>query len=281
MPFISTCVPHRASFRSPCPRLFLPTRPLPSIQVKSRAHFDLYKLRPVDAAKTCFVPALFAAGTEDVLVRPHHSKMIFDAFAGDKNVVTFDGDHNDMRPDFFMDSVGLPVLFVACICICACFCVAPVATACARHVYSHVLRSVSMQKACIFLKNILLLHDGLDVPLDGHGRPLSIRHAFMHSQRSAVVRPPRALDDEFQEQLTLIQAEEAMLREAIMASMAIATPSTVPHGLPTPPASTAGQPPLSHPSPSRLPQQAVSGGVTAALGIDGALAGSTRGPANP
>jgi len=207
--------------------------------VKSRAHFDLYKLRPVDAAKTCFVPALFAAGTEDVLVRPHHSKMIFDAFAGDKNVVTFDGDHNDMRPDFFMDS------------------------------------------ACIFLKNTLLLHDGLDVPLDGYGRPLSIRHAFMHSQRSAVVRPPRALDDEFQEQLTLIQAEEAMLREAIMASMAIATPSTVPHGLPTPPASTAGQPPLSHPSPSRLPQQAVSGGVTAALGIDGALAGSTRGPANP
>lgn len=24
---------------------------------------------------------------------------------GDKNVISFDGDHNDLRPDFFMDSV--------------------------------------------------------------------------------------------------------------------------------------------------------------------------------
>ena len=41
--------------------------------VKRRANFDLYKLRPVDAAKTCFVPALFGCGDADVLVRPPHS----------------------------------------------------------------------------------------------------------------------------------------------------------------------------------------------------------------
>ena len=72
--------------------------------VKSRAGFDLFKLRPVDAAKTCFVPSLFGAGDSDVLVRPHHSQQIFDAYVGDKNLVRFEGDHNDVRPGFFNDS---------------------------------------------------------------------------------------------------------------------------------------------------------------------------------
>ena len=72
--------------------------------VKKRAAFDLYKLRPIDAARTCFVPALFGCAFDDVLVRPHHSQQIFDEYAGDKNVVKFDGDHNDLRPGFFIDS---------------------------------------------------------------------------------------------------------------------------------------------------------------------------------
>ena len=72
--------------------------------VKSRAGFDLYKLRPVEAARTCFVPALFGCAADDVLVRPHHSQLIFDEYAGDKNVVRFEGDHNDIRPGFFLDS---------------------------------------------------------------------------------------------------------------------------------------------------------------------------------
>lgn len=75
--------------------------------VKSRANFDLYKLRPVDAARTCFVPALFGCGNDDKLVRPHHSQMIYDGYAGDKNVVRFEGDHNDMRPGFFLDSASI------------------------------------------------------------------------------------------------------------------------------------------------------------------------------
>ena len=75
--------------------------------VKSRAGFDLYKLRPVDAARTSYVPALFGTGDQDVLVRPHHSKQIFDEYAGDKNLIKFEGDHNDVRPGFFMDSATI------------------------------------------------------------------------------------------------------------------------------------------------------------------------------
>ena len=54
--------------------------------VKSRAGFDLYKLRPVDFAPTCFAAALFATAHDDVLVRPHHSRQIYEAYSGDKNI---------------------------------------------------------------------------------------------------------------------------------------------------------------------------------------------------
>ena len=60
-------------------------------QVKTRANFDLYKLRPVDAAATCYTPVLFGTGEGDTLIRPHHSQQIYDAYKGDKNLVTFDG----------------------------------------------------------------------------------------------------------------------------------------------------------------------------------------------
>ncbi len=72
--------------------------------VKSRASFDLYKVRPIDTASTCFCPALFGTAHDDILVRPHHSRKIVDAYAGDKNLVSFEGDHNDHRPGFFADS---------------------------------------------------------------------------------------------------------------------------------------------------------------------------------
>jgi len=163
-----------------------------AMSVKHRAGFDLYKLRPVDAAKTCYAPALFGAGTDDVLVRPHHSKQIYDLFAGDKNFVTFEGDHNDVRPDFFMDS------------------------------------------ACIFLKNVLLIPESaqLDVPLDANGRPRSIRHVF--ARGSGHQGYQHAADHHF----ALAEAEEEMLRQAILASLRDST-SAADAPSPPPPAPPA------------------------------------------
>ena len=75
--------------------------------VKGRAAFDLYKLRPVDRARTCFTPALFATAHDDVLIRPHHTTSIYEEYAGDKNHVSFEGDHNELRPAFFHDSAAI------------------------------------------------------------------------------------------------------------------------------------------------------------------------------
>eukprot|EP00301_Raphidiophrys_heterophryoidea_P019903 c4725_g1_i1.p1 GENE.c4725_g1_i1~~c4725_g1_i1.p1 ORF type:complete len:515 (-),score=144.80 c4725_g1_i1:131-1675(-) len=76
-------------------------------QVKSKAGFDIKELRPEAEVDKCFIPALFAHGQDDDFIRPHHSTQIHDRYAGDKNMITFEGDHSSERPKFFFNSVGI------------------------------------------------------------------------------------------------------------------------------------------------------------------------------
>lgn len=48
---------------------------------------------------------MFACATGDDFILPHHTQDLFDKYAGDKNIVKFEGDHNSPRPDFFFNSV--------------------------------------------------------------------------------------------------------------------------------------------------------------------------------
>jgi dienelactone hydrolase len=73
--------------------------------IRSRANFDIYDLTPITHVKECFIPAMFATATADDFIMPHHSEKLHAAYAGDKNLVTFEGDHNSPRPDFFYNSV--------------------------------------------------------------------------------------------------------------------------------------------------------------------------------
>lgn len=45
-----------------------------------------------------FIPAMFIAGKSDTFIKPEHTKQLFDAYQGDKNMVLVDGDHNTYRP---------------------------------------------------------------------------------------------------------------------------------------------------------------------------------------
>lgn len=73
--------------------------------IKSKANFDLTDLSPISHVNQCFIPALFATGNSDDFIQPHHSEELHAAYAGDKNLVKFEGDHNSQRPHFFYDSV--------------------------------------------------------------------------------------------------------------------------------------------------------------------------------
>lgn len=72
--------------------------------VKDRANFDIYNLNPIQNLGECFIPALFAHGEQDTFILPHHSQRMYDKYAGDKNIIKFEGDHNSNRPMFFFDS---------------------------------------------------------------------------------------------------------------------------------------------------------------------------------
>jgi alpha/beta superfamily hydrolase len=69
--------------------------------VKKRAGFNLDELAPVEHADRCFIPALFGHADDDDFILKRHSELIHAKYAGDKNMVTFPGDHNSQRPQFF------------------------------------------------------------------------------------------------------------------------------------------------------------------------------------
>eukprot|EP01104_Vermistella_antarctica_P002417 TRINITY_DN1265_c0_g1_i1.p1 TRINITY_DN1265_c0_g1~~TRINITY_DN1265_c0_g1_i1.p1 ORF type:complete len:782 (+),score=175.07 TRINITY_DN1265_c0_g1_i1:206-2551(+) len=75
--------------------------------IKKKAKFDLDKLEPIAAVKKCFVPALFIHGQGDSFIRPKHSEDLFQKYAGDKNILLVEGDHNSERPEFCRDSVSI------------------------------------------------------------------------------------------------------------------------------------------------------------------------------
>eukprot|EP01016_Furgasonia_blochmanni_P019637 TRINITY_DN2194_c0_g1_i1.p1 TRINITY_DN2194_c0_g1~~TRINITY_DN2194_c0_g1_i1.p1 ORF type:complete len:373 (+),score=71.56 TRINITY_DN2194_c0_g1_i1:143-1261(+) len=75
--------------------------------VQQKANFNLDEVSPKDHVGMCFVPSLFCHGKEDTFIEVHHTKDLHDAYAGDKNIVLVDGDHNSPRPGFFNDSVGI------------------------------------------------------------------------------------------------------------------------------------------------------------------------------
>ena len=75
--------------------------------IKSRTNLDINHLSPLDHAPNCFSPALFVVAKGDDFVRPHHGEALLARYAGDKNLLRVEGDHNSERPSFMMDSAAI------------------------------------------------------------------------------------------------------------------------------------------------------------------------------
>ena len=77
---------------------------LMSSTVKSKVHFDILKLKPIEFAKTCTVPCVFIIGEEDKLVLPKRVQEIFDAYGGkQKVIITSQGDHSSEREGIILN----------------------------------------------------------------------------------------------------------------------------------------------------------------------------------
>ena len=73
--------------------------------IRKKCQFDIYQSDPLSAAQSSFIPALFGHGKEDDFIAFEHSEKLFKAYAGDKNLISFEGNHNSVRPTFFNTSV--------------------------------------------------------------------------------------------------------------------------------------------------------------------------------
>ncbi|KAI0502398.1 hypothetical protein KFK09_017347 [Dendrobium nobile] len=75
--------------------------------IQRKAKFDIRDLNVVQYAPKTFIPALFGHASEDIFIQPHHTDLIYQSYAGDRNIIKFDGDHNSPRPQFYYDSVSI------------------------------------------------------------------------------------------------------------------------------------------------------------------------------
>ena len=73
--------------------------------IKEKADFNLDNIEPKDYATKCYIPAFFCHSKGDTFVNIHHSKDLFNLYAGDKSIVYVKGNHNTERPIHFKDSV--------------------------------------------------------------------------------------------------------------------------------------------------------------------------------
>ena len=74
---------------------------------KKQAGVDIKDISPIAHADKCFIPALFVAGQHDDFINKRHSEEIHAKYAGDKNMIVVEGDHNSPRPKFMFDSVSI------------------------------------------------------------------------------------------------------------------------------------------------------------------------------
>jgi pimeloyl-ACP methyl ester carboxylesterase len=75
--------------------------------VKKQAGFNIKQVSPMAHADKCFIPAMFVAGEHDDFIKKHHSETLHAKYAGDKNLIIVEGDHNSPRPKFMFDSASI------------------------------------------------------------------------------------------------------------------------------------------------------------------------------
>lgn len=84
--------------------------------VKKQAGFNIKSISPIAHADKCFIPALFVAGEHDDFIKKHHSEQLYEKYAGDKNLIIVEGDHNSPRPKFMFDSASIFLVRAGCVC---------------------------------------------------------------------------------------------------------------------------------------------------------------------
>ena len=74
--------------------------------VQKKAKFKVSQLKPIEHVDRCFIPAVFIHGRADDFIKPHHSEKLHEEYAGDKQLILVDGDHNTGRPSHVLETAA-------------------------------------------------------------------------------------------------------------------------------------------------------------------------------
>jgi len=67
--------------------------------IQSKAHFDIESLEAIEHVSRSFSPALFIAAQNDDFILPRHTRKLYEAYQGEKDLQMVQGDHNSARPE--------------------------------------------------------------------------------------------------------------------------------------------------------------------------------------
>ena len=75
--------------------------------VEKVAGFSIRDLNPIDYVDRCMLPTLFMCARHDDFVGMHHTKLIYEKYAGPKEIIMVDGDHNSLRNEQALTAAGV------------------------------------------------------------------------------------------------------------------------------------------------------------------------------
>ena len=76
--------------------------------LKKKANFRIEEIEPIkNLEKCCTIPILFCHGLDDSFINNHHCKDLFKAYGGKKEIVMFEGEHNEKRPLHILQIISL------------------------------------------------------------------------------------------------------------------------------------------------------------------------------
>ena len=76
--------------------------------IEKKANFRIEKIEPIENINKCKnIPILFCHGLNDSLINNHHCSDLYKVSGGKKEIVMFEGEHNEKRPLHIFQVISL------------------------------------------------------------------------------------------------------------------------------------------------------------------------------
>lgn len=76
--------------------------------IEKKAGFRIERIEPLQEVKKCKnIPCLFCHGLDDTFINNHHCNDLYKAYGGQKEIVMFEGEHNEKRPLHILQVISL------------------------------------------------------------------------------------------------------------------------------------------------------------------------------